>query len=60
MNVKLLAIAPTQTLRTYKVEVLIGTELNKFLISVELDQIADREIQIIQGNQDFSDNFRLT
>lgn len=59
MNVKILSIKPTQTPKIFDIIILIETKQYHFSITVELDTIVDREIQIIHGDEYFSDTFRF-
>lgn len=59
MKVQILTIKPTQISKIFDVIVLIGNQEYQFPITVEIDTIADREIQIINGNNIFSETFRF-
>lgn len=59
MNVQLLSISPVARPTAFDVALLIGTEQLQFTITVEIDQIGDREIQIVHGDRDFSETFRF-
>ncbi len=59
MKVQVLSLKAAQDLKTFDVAVLIGTELYEFQIAIDLDKIAGREIQIINGDENFSEIFRF-
>jgi exopolysaccharide biosynthesis predicted pyruvyltransferase EpsI len=58
MKVQILTIKPNEIPRIFDVVVLIGTKQHQFPIKIELDTIADQEIQIINGDAKFSETFR--
>ena len=59
MKVQILTIKPSYTPRIFDVVVLIGTKQHQFPITIELDTIANQEIQIINGDEKFSETFRF-
>lgn len=59
MKVHVLSIAPANQPSAFDVILLIGTEQLQFTITVDIDQIGDREIQITHGDRDFSETFRF-
>lgn len=59
MNVKVLAIEPAKELRTFYVTVLIGEDKHQFTMTVQLDTIANQEIQIINSDQQFLKTFKF-
>lgn len=58
MNIKVLSIKRTTESGTFEVAVLIGSELHQFQMSVELDRIANREIQTIASDEKYRETFR--
>lgn len=59
MNVKVLSIKPAKELRNFQVTVLIGEDKYQFTMAVELDTIANQEIQIINSDENFLKTFQF-
>ncbi len=59
MKVQVLNIKPSDRQRIFNVIVLIGTTKHQFPITIEIDTIANQEIQIINGDENFSETFRF-
>jgi hypothetical protein len=59
MNVQLLSIKSTTQPRLYLIEVLIAGLLHQFNVTVESCTVANQEIQVINGDDQFSNIFRF-
>lgn len=59
MNVQLVSIKTTPNPRLYQIEVLIGELQHQFAMTVESFTVANREIQVTNGDDTFSQVFRF-
>ncbi|MCP2728508.1 hypothetical protein [Limnofasciculus baicalensis] len=59
MNVTVVSIEPTQDSRIFEVKVLIGQDLHKFPITVKLDRIGEREMQILKSDDNYRNIFQF-
>lgn len=59
MNIQLVAIKSTQEKETFNVVVLIGEEQHKFTMKVKSFTVANQEIQVTNGDDNFSKIFRF-
>lgn len=59
MNVKLISIKKTANPRLYNIEVLIEGLQQQFTITVESFTVANREIQVTNGDDNFSEMFKF-
>lgn len=59
MNVKVLSIEPRKETRIFDVLVLIGTEQHKFTMTVDSHLVANKEIQVTNGDKHFSETFKF-
>lgn len=59
MNAKLLSIEPTPKPGNFKLVVSLGSQCHEFTMTGETDKIADREINVINGDKKFWDLFQF-
>lgn len=59
MNAKLLSIEPTPKAGKFKLVVSIGDQCYEFAMTGEADKIADRQINVINGDKIFWDLFQF-
>ncbi|KYC40618.1 hypothetical protein WA1_26240 [Scytonema hofmannii PCC 7110] len=59
MKIQILTIEATLEKGTFKVVVLVGEKQHKFTMKVESVTVANREVQVTNGDDNFSEVFRF-